>query len=108
MHLGTINTKMKVNSRDPYDISDIGTRNLNDDLNDFLALVPLEEVLAIVLDYLANDAQVQELILYIQSEEFHKIVKTVEELKEFKVVSIIAHTCILKVYMRHRNCSVQM
>jgi hypothetical protein len=70
------------------------TRDLNDDLNDFLALVPLDEVLGIVLDYLANDSEVQELILYLQSEEFHKIVITVEELEEFKLVSIITHTYI--------------
>lgn len=103
INLGIINTKMKVNSLEPYDFSDVGTRNLNDDLNDFLALVPLNEVIAIVLDYLANDQEVQELILYLQSEEFHKIVITVEELDEFKLVSIIAHTCISQVYMQHRK-----
>ncbi|PNF37061.1 Protein G12, partial [Cryptotermes secundus] len=72
--------------KEAFGLSQRGTRNLNDDLNDFLALVPLDEVIAIVLDYLANDQEVQELILYLQSEEFHKIVITVEELDEFKLL----------------------
>jgi hypothetical protein len=99
---------MKGNSCEHYVISDVGTRNLNDDLNDFLALIPLNDVIAIVLDYLANDAEVQELILYLQSEDFHKIVVTVEELEEFKQVSIIAHTCVSQACMRQRKCSVQI
>jgi hypothetical protein len=110
MHVDTININMKVNSLEPYNdnVSDIGIRNLNDDLNDFLALVPLDKIIAILLDYLANDAQVQELVLYLQSEEFHKIVRTVEELEEFKQVSIIAHTCVSESLMRNRKCSVQI
>lgn len=80
-------------------LSDIGIRNLNDDLNDFLALVPLDKVIGILLDYLANDAEVQELILFLQSEEFHKIVRTVEELPEFKQVSITAHQCVSRALM---------
>jgi hypothetical protein len=90
---------MQVNSLKPCDVSDIGTRDLNDDLNDFLALVPLDRILTILLDYLANDAEVQELILYIQSEKFHKIVLTVEELKETKDVSITARTCVSQALM---------
>jgi hypothetical protein len=91
-----------------YVISAVGTRNLNDDLNDFLALVPLNEIIAIALDYLANDPEVQELILYLQSEDFHKIVITVEELEEFKLVSTNAHMYVSQAYMRHRKCSVQI
>ncbi|XP_069704566.1 uncharacterized protein [Periplaneta americana] len=60
------------------------TRNLQDDLNDFLALVPVDEITAIVMDYLANDAEVQEAVVYLQGEEFHKIVLTVEGLQEFR------------------------
>ncbi|KDR08524.1 uncharacterized protein LOC110839463 [Zootermopsis nevadensis] len=60
------------------------TRSLQDDLNDFLALVPLDEVLGIALDYLANDEQVQDFVVYLQSEEFHKIILTVEDVKELK------------------------
>ncbi|GFG28203.1 hypothetical protein Cfor_06522, partial [Coptotermes formosanus] len=60
------------------------TRSLQDDLNDFLALVPTDRVLEIALDYLSNDKEVQEFVIYIQSEEFLKIHRTVEDLKEYK------------------------
>jgi predicted transcriptional regulator len=63
------------------------TRTLQDDLDDFLALVPTDKIIEIALDYLANDAEVQELVVYIQSNEFHGIVTTVEALQEFKNVS---------------------
>lgn len=88
------------------DISDTGTRNLQDDLDDFLALIPLDKVLEIVLDYLANDPEVQEAVIYIQSEEFHTIVTTVEALPEFKTVS--ARMCMfLKPQSDRQNvCSV--
>lgn len=69
------------------------TRSLQDDLNDFLALVPLDEVLGIALDYLANDEQVQDFVVYLQSEEFHKIILTVEDVKELKDVSIKMQPC---------------
>ncbi|XP_069688223.1 protein G12-like [Periplaneta americana] len=63
-------------------------RNLQDDLNDFLALIPTDQILAIAMDYLANDAEVQELVLssrvaYLQSDDFHKIINTIEALPEF-------------------------
>jgi hypothetical protein len=76
---------------EPCLVCDVGFRNLNDDLNDFLALVPVDRVLGIVLDYLANDQEVQDLIFYLQSDDFHRIVRTVEELEEFKQVSIHVH-----------------
>jgi len=67
------------------------TRNLQDDLNDFLALIPVDEVIAIALDYLSNDAQVQEVMTYLQSDEFHGLITTVEGLPEFKNVSVIQY-----------------
>jgi len=47
----------------------------------------LDKVLEIVLDYLANDPEVQEAVIYLQSEEFYKILSTVEALPEFEDVS---------------------
>jgi hypothetical protein len=60
------------------------TRTVQDDLNDFLALVPNDKVIEIDLDYLANDQEVQDAVIYLQSPEFQKILTTVEDLKEFK------------------------
>jgi hypothetical protein len=83
----------ETNSVAPCDVCATGARNLQDDLNDFLALVPAEEILNIVLDYFVNDAEVKEFVLYLQSEKFHSIVRTVENLDEFKQVSIAVCIC---------------
>jgi len=69
------------------DISDTGTHRLQDELNEFMDHLPTDKVLEILLDYLANDEEVREFVVYIQSEEFPTIHKTVEYLKEYKDVS---------------------
>jgi len=71
------------------DITDTGNHWPQDDLKEFLALVPTDKVLEIALDYLANDQEVREFVVYIQSEEFPKIHKIVEHLKEYKDVSAL-------------------
>jgi len=87
-------------------ISDTGTHTLQDDLKDFMALVPTDKVIQITLDYLANDPELHEIFAYIQSEEFPKIHKIVEYLKEYKYVS--AFMCM---FLKHQSdteniCSV--
>ena len=62
------------------------TQELHDDLDDFLALVPMDEVKEIAFDYLENDAQVQEAVEYLESSAFHQIVEEVEAMKEAKDV----------------------
>jgi len=52
-----------------------------------MALVPTDKVLAITLDYIANDPQLHKAIVYIQSEEYPKIHKVIENLKQYKDVS---------------------
>jgi hypothetical protein len=52
-----------------------------------MALVPTNKVFNIALDYVANDPEMKEFFVYIQSEEFPMIHKTVEYLKEYKDVS---------------------
>ena len=46
----------------------------------------MDQVLAIALDYLSNDEEVQEAMEYIQSDAFHNIVTTLEGLTEFESV----------------------
>jgi hypothetical protein len=67
--------------------------SLQDELNDFLVLVPTDKIFEIALDYLANDPEVKELVVYIQSEEFPKIHRVVEYLNKYKDVS--AFMCML-------------
>ena len=66
-------------------ISDTETQSIRDDVKEFMALVPTNKVFEITMDYLAN--ALQEIFAYIQSEQFPKIHKTVEYLKEYKYVS---------------------
>jgi hypothetical protein len=87
-------------------ISDTGTHKLQDDLKEFMALFPTEKVLEITLDYLANDPELHEAFVYIQSEEFPKIHAIVEYLKKYKYVS--AFICMFFKHQSDREnmCSV--
>ena len=60
-------------------------------MKDLIALVSTDKVLTIVLDSLYNDKEVQEFVAYMQSEEFPKIHKIVEYLKEYKDVSAFVY-----------------
>jgi hypothetical protein len=70
-----------------HDISVTGNYSLRYELIRFVTLFPTDEILDIVMDYLYNDNEVKEFIVYIQSEEFPKIHKIVEYLKQYKDVS---------------------
>jgi len=52
-----------------------------------MAHFPADKVLAVTLDYLANDPAFKEAYAYVQSEEFPRIHKIVEYLKQYKNVS---------------------
>ena len=75
-------------------------------MNEFIALVPTDKVLEIALDYLYNDQEVQEYIAYMQSEEFPKIHKIVEYLKEYKDVSAFVYMNFKSECDRENICSV--
>jgi len=62
-------------------LSDTGIHRIQDDVKEFMVLVPSDKVLEITLDYL------HEAFVYIQSEEFPKIHKIVEYVKKYKDVS---------------------
>ena len=89
-----------------HDISDTGTHRLQDDLEEFMAFVPTNKILEIALDYLANDQEVHEFIVYIQSEEFPKIHKMLEHLKEYKDVSDFMSMFLKPQIDRDNVCSV--
>jgi len=65
-----------------------------------MELVPMNKVFDITLDYIANDPEVKEFTVYIQSEEFPMIHKTVEYLKQYKDVSAFICT-----YLKHKSDS---
>ena len=80
--------------------------SLKDDLKEFLALVPADKVLEIALDYLANDKELREFVVYIQSEEFPTIHSFVERLKEYKDVSAFMCMFLMLQLDRENICSV--
>jgi hypothetical protein len=66
----------------------------------------LDKVLEIVLDYLANDPEVQDAVIYLQSDEFYLILSTVEALQEFKDVSTFTFMFLKPESDRENVCSV--
>jgi len=70
-----------------YLISDTETRTILEDVKEFMALVPTDKVLSIILDYIANDPELHKAIVYIQSEKLPIIHQYVQYLKEYKEVS---------------------
>lgn len=59
------------------------TKSLEDDLNDFVALFDGAALLEVVLPYLAEDEEVQEVLYYLSSEEFKSLVLAVEAVPEY-------------------------
>jgi hypothetical protein len=71
-----------------------------------VAFVPQDEIIAIALDYLANDKEVQDAVIYLQSEKFHTIITTVESLQEFRDVSTFICMFLNPQSDRQNVCSV--
>jgi hypothetical protein len=68
-----------------------------------MELYPTDQVLEIALDYLAYDEEVREFVVYIQSEEFPKIHKIVEHLKEYEYVSAFMFMFMLLMHQSDRD-----
>jgi len=58
------------------------------------------------VDYLANDPEVQEAVVYLQSPEFHTILTTVGDLQEYKDVSTLICVFLKPQSDREYVCSV--
>ncbi|CAL1680692.1 unnamed protein product [Lasius platythorax] len=63
-------------------------RTIDDDLLDFLGLIPIEKYNEILLTYLSEDKKVQNAFLYLFTAEFHDQLRAVEALKEFQAFTI--------------------
>jgi len=71
-----------------------------------MALLPAGKVLEITLDYLANDPEFNEAYAYVQSEQFPRIHKIAEYLKQYKDVSNFICMFINHQSDRENICSV--
>lgn len=63
------------------------TRSLSEDLNDFMNLIPINDIVNVAVDYLANDAEVQEAVEFVTGPEFGKLVLEVEKEQDYIDVS---------------------
>lgn len=72
---------------DAYTLPRVGTGRLADELQGFVDLVPVDKVVTLALQYLAEDAEFQQLVGYLQSPEFKQLVVDIEALPE--IVSIM-------------------
>jgi len=87
-------------------ITDTETQSLQEDLKEFMALLPSDMVLEITLDYLENDPQFNEAYAHVQSEQFPRIHKIVEYLKQYKDVSNFMCMLINHQSERKNICSI--
>ncbi|GAB0091781.1 hypothetical protein DMENIID0001_066620 [Sergentomyia squamirostris] len=64
----------------------VENRNLEPHLQDFLDLLPLDQILRVATDYLGSDKEVQEVFAYVQSKDFAQLYEKTFNLKEVKAV----------------------
>lgn len=64
----------------------VSTYGLKEDIDDFIALIPREKILNIIISYLAVDPEVQETLHYILSDDFKNLILDLEAIPEYKQV----------------------
>ncbi|CAK9802909.1 Protein G12 [Anthophora plagiata] len=69
---------------DAYHVPRVGNGALADDIQDFANILPLDDMVAILLEYIAEDAEFQKVITYLQTPEFKNLVSDLEAMPEVK------------------------
>ncbi|XP_025602897.2 uncharacterized protein LOC105691040 [Athalia rosae] len=82
----------------PRPVLRIASRNLKDDLEDFKKLVPVDRIVEIVIQYLADDAEVQNGVAFLTSDAFKTLVLDVEAIPEYRDILRILSEGGLDVY----------
>lgn len=80
------------------EIPNFGRGELYKDIQEFLDLMPVDQIFQITLEYYTQDAEFQKMIKYFQSEGFKELVKDVEALPEIKVLMDYIHNAGIDVY----------
>lgn len=75
------------------------TYGLKEDLDDFVKLIPKTQILKILVDYLGNDPEVQEVMDYILSNDFKQLILDIEAISEYREVSIRIFKALLFFYV---------
>ncbi|XP_012227643.1 protein G12 [Linepithema humile] len=80
------------------EIPNFGRGELHKDIQEFLDMLPQEEIFAITLEYFSEDKEFQAMVEYLLSDEFRDLVKEVEALPEIKVLMDYIHEAGIDIY----------
>jgi len=80
------------------EIPNFGRGELYKDIQDFIDILPQEEIFAITLQYFSEDAEFQAMVEYFQSEGFKRLVQDVEALPEIKELMDYIHHAGIDIY----------
>lgn len=70
---------------------------LSKDIRDFLKLIDMDKIVEIVLSFLDDD-EVQRTVMYLYSDEFHALVRIVEDLPPYQDLVLYLHDAGLEIY----------
>ncbi|XP_043248646.1 uncharacterized protein LOC122395265 [Colletes gigas] len=62
-----------------------GEGPLYEDIQYFMDMIPMKDVMAVTVEYAALDTEFQELLGYFETDEFHQLLEEVENIPEFRV-----------------------
>ncbi|XP_011872390.1 PREDICTED: uncharacterized protein LOC105564556 [Vollenhovia emeryi] len=82
----------------PWQIPNVGRGELAKELQDFLNILPQEQIAAITLQYYAQDAEFQAMIQYFKSDGFKQLVKEIQALPEMQALMQYMYNAGIDVY----------
>jgi len=80
------------------EIPNFGRGELHKDIQEFLDLLPVDQIIQITIQYYTQDAEFQKMVEYFQSEGFKQLVKDVEALPEIKTLMDYIHVAGIDIY----------
>ncbi|CAK9829268.1 Protein G12 [Anthophora retusa] len=83
---------------DAYHVPRVGNGALADEIQDFADILPLDDMVTILLEYIAEDTEFQKVVTYLQTPEFKNLVTDLEAMPEVKNLLDYAQKAGLDVY----------
>ncbi|XP_020278924.1 protein G12-like [Pseudomyrmex gracilis] len=80
------------------EIPNFGRGKLYKDIQEFLDLLPQDEIFAITLEYYSSDKEFKAMVKYLKSKDFKKLVKDVEALPEIEELMDYIHDAGIDIY----------